>query len=678
MAKNVDITSYKATVKIDTRAAVKSVESLQKALKSLDKQLSMSTTGKAFDKLKQTAKLQEKSSKATQKAAKDTSKIKADGAKAEIKSYKKLIRKTETWVAGNLNFHKLRIRNSKEALQIEREITRAAARGDYARVASLKKQVKLANQTSGGGGGGSRRGGGVRAGAIAGLTASNVLAGLTALGTGALVGGITSTSNKYQQAEISLEAAMLGSGHFNREGWTPELQQEAIQNQKAFAYTMATNYGLDQASTTMDLGKFMVSALSTKDEEKMNISQIQSLFQGLSKQGVLYGLGQDQMKRAMNAFTQMANKGQIKAEELKNQLGDVLPGAMKLFADAIDKTQGELLEMMDRGELLAWDVLPKVAIEMNRVAGIGGKFEEALSKPAKQIDILVSWLKDLAIGMGMQFEKPFSDLLTTINSFIEEFRTPIAEIGGSFIEAFMVDAKGALESFLGFLKPYLNQWKSLTAEAKADKIRTWASSIQNAFAGLFGLFAASKIGLTDKLVSGFKTLLDLFKSGGIAKGILGIGKAVQRITPWIKALAVPLMALTPLITAVAGLMGVGGMFFETSEDPVEAQKQRETRKLAKGNILGGSIGSVAELKNINTTPSGKDYITASKEQHILKRQSYPNVPTYNFDVSVEQNNNGSGVLSMDEMERRGSLVGQQIAQSASEQMNNYMNSSGQQ
>ena len=66
----------------------------------------------------------------------------------------------------------------------------------------------------------------------------------------------------------------------------------------------------------------------------------------------------DKVDRVQYAFAQMASKGQIMSEELKGQLGDVLPGAMGLFAkaaglegpDAIQKFSKALEDGAFKGE----------------------------------------------------------------------------------------------------------------------------------------------------------------------------------------------------------------------------------------------------------------------------------------------------------------------------------------
>jgi tape measure domain-containing protein len=60
--------------------------------------------------------------------------------------------------------------------------------------------------------------------------------------------------------------------------------------------------------------------------------QVENLFTGISKAAAAFGLSSDKVDRVNYAFAQMASKGQIMSEELKGQLGDVLPGALGLFA----------------------------------------------------------------------------------------------------------------------------------------------------------------------------------------------------------------------------------------------------------------------------------------------------------------------------------------------------------
>ncbi len=59
-------------------------------------------------------------------------------------------------------------------------------------------------------------------------------------------------------------------------------------------------------------------------------------------------------------------------------MAEHLPGAIQVFSRALGVNEAELFKMMERGELMAADVLPKVASEFRRTAREGGAYTEAL------------------------------------------------------------------------------------------------------------------------------------------------------------------------------------------------------------------------------------------------------------------------------------------------------------
>ena len=82
------------------------------------------------------------------------------------------------------------------------------------------------------------------------------------------------------------------------------------------------------------------------------------------------GLSVENQQRAFLALNQMMSKGTIQAEELRGQLGEALPGAFGIMAKAVGVTEQELAKMMKAGQLLASDVLPKFARQLEKTYGI--------------------------------------------------------------------------------------------------------------------------------------------------------------------------------------------------------------------------------------------------------------------------------------------------------------------
>lgn len=69
------------------------------------------------------------------------------------------------------------------------------------------------------------------------------------------------------------------------------------------------------------------------------------------------------------AFRDMLSKGSVQAEELKRQLGNRLPGAFRLAADAMGLTTKELADQMKMGKIMADDFLPALAKKLDEVYG---------------------------------------------------------------------------------------------------------------------------------------------------------------------------------------------------------------------------------------------------------------------------------------------------------------------
>lgn len=104
--------------------------------------------------------------------------------------------------------------------------------------------------------------------------------------------------------------------------------------------------------------------------------EIEGLFSGISKAAATFGMSKEQVDRVTYAFSQMASKGQIMAEELRGQLGDVLPGSLALFAQAAQMSIPEFTKAMEdgrfTGEAMA-AVLKNVGVLLNTEFAAGAQ-----------------------------------------------------------------------------------------------------------------------------------------------------------------------------------------------------------------------------------------------------------------------------------------------------------------
>lgn len=92
--------------------------------------------------------------------------------------------------------------------------------------------------------------------------------------------------------------------------------------------------------------------------------QTREIFLGVSESMAVLGRSGFETQRALTAVQQVISKGKVSAEELRGQLGEVLPGAFQIAARAMDTTTEGLSEMLEQGKLLSDDFIPKFARQL--------------------------------------------------------------------------------------------------------------------------------------------------------------------------------------------------------------------------------------------------------------------------------------------------------------------------
>ena len=175
----------------------------------------------------------------------------------------------------------------------------------------------------------------------------------------------------------------------------------------------ADRLGITYAVLSGEYSKFIIATKGTNLEGEKS----RKIFIAIAEAGRVNKLTTEQMTGAFLAFSQMVSKGKVNAEELRGQLAERLPGAVKLFADALGVSTAKLDEMLQKGQVSS-DILDKVADQLIKTYG-----------PA-----LAGSLNTTTTAMG-QFENAL-------------FQARIAFAEGGFIEGF----NAALKSLTEYLK----------------------------------------------------------------------------------------------------------------------------------------------------------------------------------------------------------------------------------
>ena len=122
------------------------------------------------------------------------------------------------------------------------------------------------------------------------------------------------------------------------------------------------------------------------------------IFIAVAEAGSVLKLSTEASERAMGAIQQMMSKGTVSAEELRLQLGDVLPGAMQIAARAAGVTTDEFQKMLANGEVLSGQFLPRFAEEIRKTFGPG--VEKSVSSLAAELNRLKNTVFELGTAVG--------------------------------------------------------------------------------------------------------------------------------------------------------------------------------------------------------------------------------------------------------------------------------------
>ena len=161
-----------------------------------------------------------------------------------------------------------------------------------------------------------------------------------------------------------------------------------------------------------------------------NIEDTKTAFNGIVASVRATGGSLEDVGSALVATSQVFSKGKVSAEELRQQIGERLPGAFTLFASSIGKTPQELDKALERGEVSLAD-FQKFAEEIFKKYGLTA--EIIAKSPEAAGDRLAVALSNMNESVGR--------LLTPIGSAFQE-------VFGAIIQS-IADAADALDRFLG-------------------------------------------------------------------------------------------------------------------------------------------------------------------------------------------------------------------------------------
>ncbi|MGT2429242.1 phage tail tape measure protein [Cupriavidus basilensis] len=197
----------------------------------------------------------------------------------------------------------------------------------------------------------------------------------------------------------------------------------------SFLRDEANRLGLDLTVAANSFVKLSAAARETTLEGK----GARDIFLAISEASAVMHLSAAESEGALLAISQMISKGTVQSEELRGQLGERLPGAFQTAARAMGVTTAELSKMLEQGEVISSDFLPKFAAQLRKE--LAGSVEEAANSTQAALGRIDSAWTDLKrtvadSGLGQAAAGQLSILTDAMNDVAGSIRRAKAEGAG--------------------------------------------------------------------------------------------------------------------------------------------------------------------------------------------------------------------------------------------------------
>ena len=176
----------------------------------------------------------------------------------------------------------------------------------------------------------------------------------------------------------------------------------------------------------------------------------------------------EDMKAAMRAVSQVFSKGKVSAEELRQQLGERLPGAFTLFADSMGKTPAELDKALEQGKVTLDDFM---LFAKKLFATYGINAEILASSPEAAGDRLRTSLEELNDDLGSLLKPIGMQFQTLADGIVKQFGRIIKELRK------MVDGIATERKLIDALMLTKNERQEINTKAKDEAVKQIGSTV---------------------------------------------------------------------------------------------------------------------------------------------------------------------------------------------------------
>ena len=267
------------------------------------------------------------------------------------------------------------------------------------------------------------------AGTIAGAGVFGGFEGAAGAGIGALIGGVPGaiTGGAIGAQVGQFRQALGGTATYAAE---ISKQRQALQlvTKDTREYSRALSF-IDRTSRDLAIPQEILTRQFTQLTASVkgaggNVKDAETAFIGIASGIRGTGGSLQQLDSALTATSQVFSKGKVSAEELRQQIGERLPGAFSLFAESMGMTPQELDKALEKGQVSLQDFqlfAQKLFDEYGKNAKViadgpdaaGDRLKTSLSRLNESIGSLLK-------PIGASFQSTFANIVVAIDKAIRK------------------------------------------------------------------------------------------------------------------------------------------------------------------------------------------------------------------------------------------------------------------
>lgn len=209
---------------------------------------------------------------------------------------------------------------------------------------------------------------------------------------------------------------------------------QVAQQQIALLRSVADDAGVSVGAISDSFIRFQASL----NGAGVPLATTEAVFRSVINAAGQLGQSSERTSLVLDALAQIAAKGVVSMEELRQQLGDSLPGALSIAAKGLGVTTDELVKLVESGSVLAEDFLPSFAVAL----------QESFGKGEQRVDsFIATWnrLKN-TLAETAQFFGTEGGILSGIATVVDQASIAVRGLSGAF--EFLGKSVGITAGFL--------------------------------------------------------------------------------------------------------------------------------------------------------------------------------------------------------------------------------------